>query len=88
MDDRIFSTAVDLTYTYALLSIPPPSDDKKLEFTLPTVLNGGAMWDGEVTADSARAITLEVFATDESASVQVSFMLLVYPHIWTGLWNT
>lgn len=71
VDDRIFSTAVDLNYTYAPLSIPAPTDEKKLEFTLPTV-NGGAIWDGEAVADSARTITLEVFATDESASVQAT----------------
>lgn len=72
VDDRIFSTAVDLTYTYAPISIPSPTDEKKLEFTLPTLLDGGGIWDGEAVASNARNITLEVFATDESASVQAT----------------
>lgn len=31
----------------------------------------GSAWDGESVAEEARKITLEVFAVDESASVQV-----------------
>lgn len=54
--DRIFSTSVDLQYTFS----PLPIDPTKL----------GTLQYDKIAA-SARTITLEVFATDESASVQV-----------------
>lgn len=78
--DRIFSTSVDLTYRFADISINQPKDDKKLEFVVPLEENGrsdGSIWDEEVPV-RARKATLEVFATDESASVQVSSQLFIF----------
>jgi urate oxidase len=75
VDDRIFSTSVDLTFTFSDIKIPAPQDDKKLEFQVPLKEGdegfAGSVWDDSVAA-RARTATLEVFATDESASVQVS----------------
>lgn len=73
VNDRIFSTSVDLTYTFAPISIPAPADGEGKVFDAP--LKGdaakGTPWDGDALAASAREVTLEVFALDESASVQV-----------------
>lgn len=65
VNDRIFSTSVDLAYTFEPFAVPAPGDAKKLafEFVPP--------WDGDAIAAAARKVTLDVFATDESASVQV-----------------
>ncbi|KAF7969942.1 hypothetical protein HWV62_25474 [Athelia sp. TMB] len=74
VSDRIFSTAVDLSYTFAPVPLTAPADEKKVEFAVPeetAELVGGA-WDGVGTAARARAATLDVFATDESASVQAT----------------
>ncbi|KAF9048989.1 hypothetical protein BJ165DRAFT_1343782 [Panaeolus papilionaceus] len=75
VNDRIFSTSVDLTYTFAPVSLQAPADEKKLEFVVP-VQKGeegyeGSVWDDDV-AGRARRATLEVFAVDESASVQAT----------------
>ncbi|PPR02881.1 hypothetical protein CVT24_002303, partial [Panaeolus cyanescens] len=75
VNDRIFSTSIDLTYTFAPIEIKAPSDAGKLEFVVP-VQKGeegyeGSVWDEEV-AGRARRATLEVFAVDESASVQAT----------------
>jgi len=73
VDDRIFSTAVDLSYTFDAITIPTPTDEKKLEFVVPTAIEGlGGVWDAEGVAQRARTGTLEVFAADESASVQAT----------------
>jgi urate oxidase len=61
VSDRIFSTAVDLNYTFTL---PAYGGADKL-----SELDIEAQFDRVAT--SAKEITLEVFATDESASVQV-----------------
>ena len=73
VNDRIFSTSIDLSYTFTPVSLTAPADEKKLDFQVPdgSELVGGA-WDGEDVADRARRVTLEVFATDESASVQAT----------------
>ncbi|CAA7265707.1 unnamed protein product [Cyclocybe aegerita] len=75
VDDRIFSTSVDLTYTFAPLRIAAPTDEKKLEFVMPLQKGeggyAGSVWDEEVPG-RARAATLETFAVDESASVQAT----------------
>ena len=76
MDDRIFSTSVDLVYTFAPVAIPPPTDDKKLEFSISEPVQDGTVWDEKV-AERARKATLEVFAKDESASVQVRCVRLL-----------
>lgn len=75
VDDRIFSTSIDLMYTFADISIVAPKDGKKLVFEVP-VKEGeegyvGSVWD-ESVFERARKATVEVFAMDESASVQVS----------------
>lgn len=67
VSDRIFSTAVDLQYTYTPLKVPKgalasPAADASAQVTA---------WDGDAVFASARAATVEVFAEDESASVQV-----------------
>ncbi|KAF5359654.1 hypothetical protein D9756_002890 [Leucocoprinus leucothites] len=75
VDDRIFSTSIDLTYTFKPFAVAAPRDDKKLEFEVPIQSGAegysGSVWDESVPV-KARKATLEVFAVDESASVQVS----------------
>ncbi|KAK7043983.1 hypothetical protein VNI00_008151 [Paramarasmius palmivorus] len=71
--DRIFSTSVDLTYTFEAIEIPAPKDEFKLEFNVPKEEEGG-VWDTKVW-ERARNVTLEVFAEDDSASVQVGVLL-------------
>ena len=74
VNDRIFSTSVDLSYTFAPVPLTAPADEKKLDFAVPAPsadLTGSA-WDGVATAARARQVTLDVFATDESASVQAT----------------
>ncbi|KAJ3771679.1 uricase [Lentinula raphanica] len=73
VDDRIFSTSVDLNYTFAPIHISPPKDEKKLDIVAPTLdqAQRGSVWDPTVF-DRARTITLDVFAEDESASVQAT----------------
>lgn len=70
VNDRIFSTAVDLKYTFAPFAVPANTslDSFKVadEFSA-----GGTAWEGNAVVALARTATLEVFAEDESASVQV-----------------
>lgn len=61
VNDRIFSTSVDCTYNVAL-----PSKALKAD----SLVNLGI--DFKDIAASARALTLKIFATDESASVQAT----------------
>ena len=74
VDDRIFSTSVDLRYTFGQVSVELPSDEKRLIFGVGN-LNGGATgvypWEDAKVGARSREITLDVFAQDESASVQV-----------------
>ncbi|KAH9939728.1 uricase [Epithele typhae] len=70
VDDRIFSTSVDLSYTFAPLPVPAPADGQGRELVAPA--EKGTAWDGDAVAAAARGVTLEVFATDESASVQAT----------------
>ena len=72
MNDRIFSTSVDLSYVYRPFAVPPLKDDLLLELQVTGEdAKEGTAWEGDTVADSARKITLETFALDESASVQV-----------------
>ncbi|KAI0312236.1 uricase [Amylostereum chailletii] len=71
VNDRIFSTAVDLVYTYSPVSITGHGDGSTLEEANVGKKDGG-VWDDDAVATSVRNITLEVFATDESASVQAT----------------
>ncbi|KAF8799152.1 uricase [Phlegmacium glaucopus] len=75
VDDRIFSTSIDLNYTFAPIHIKSPTDEKKLDFVIP-IQKGekgyeGSVWDDEIPG-RARLATLDIFATDESASVQAT----------------
>jgi len=72
--DRIFSTSVDLLYTFAPFEITAPKDDKRLNFDKEQIEGAGGLgaWEGIKVGESAREITLSVFATDESASVQAT----------------
>ncbi|TBU54785.1 uricase [Dichomitus squalens] len=74
VNDRIFSTSIDLTYTFAPFSIPKPADGEGKVFDAPVSGDAakGTSWDGDALAASTRNITLEVFALDESASVQAT----------------
>ncbi|KAJ7084498.1 uricase [Mycena crocata] len=71
VDDRILSTSIDLSYTFAPVEIPTPKDAGVEEFAVPTSISPGSVWDTTVPA-TARKITLDTFATDESASVQAT----------------
>ncbi|KAF8149115.1 uricase [Crassisporium funariophilum] len=75
VDDRIFSTSVDLTYTFAPIEIEAPTEDSKLSFVIPVQKGeqgfAGSVWDEDVPA-RARTATLEIFAVDNSASVQAT----------------
>lgn len=81
VDDRIFSTSVDLLYAFAQFEITAPKDEKKLELDKEQIKGEGGLgaWEGVKVSESAREITLQVFATDESASVQVSVSNLAGP---------
>lgn len=69
VDDRIFSTSIDLTYTFPTFPISPEFFESDTAGAQEK--GAGTPWDGETVAGSARKITLELFATDDSASVQV-----------------
>lgn len=70
VSDRILSTSIDLEYRFAPVSIPIPTDPKLLDFDIPAY-GTGSLWDALGVAQRARTATLDLFATDESASVQV-----------------
>ncbi|KAI0773016.1 uricase [Trametes elegans] len=74
VDDRILSTAIDLTYTFAPLLVLRPVDGegKVFQLGLGPEEAKGTPWDGDAVAAAARNITLELFALDESASVQAT----------------
>ncbi|KAJ7785155.1 hypothetical protein DFH07DRAFT_864385 [Mycena maculata] len=71
VDDRILSTSIDLTYTFAPVALPSPTDAALEEFVLPADLAPGSVWDAAVPA-RARTATLALFAADNSASVQAT----------------
>ena len=77
VNDRIFSTSIDLTYTYKPISIPKPADGEGKVFEAPLTGDAakGTPWDGDALAAATRDITLEVFALDEGASVQVRVLV-------------
>lgn len=60
VNDRIFSTSIDLSYTFPSISLTSgglAELEPKMDF--------------EKVAEGAKTTTLEIFALDESASVQV-----------------
>lgn len=75
VDDRIFSTSIDLRYTYGEVDVQLPRDEKGLVFGEQNLIkNRGEdvyAWEDAKVGALAREITLDVFAHDESASVQV-----------------
>ncbi|KZV90541.1 uricase [Exidia glandulosa HHB12029] len=62
VSDRILSTAVDLSYEFQAVQVGGEGDVAALE----------GKFQFDKASKSARAATLEIFATDESASVQAS----------------
>ena len=74
VDDQVFSTSIDLNYTFAPIHIQSPTDEKIFDFVLPTQKGEkgyeGSVWDDEVL-ERARLATLDIFATYDSASVQI-----------------
>ena len=82
VDDRIFSTSVDLRYTYGEVGVKLPPRGAH-EDQGPSVFNFGEEtfnksgtgvihpWEDTEVGARARKTTLDVFAHDESASVQV-----------------
>lgn len=75
VDDRIFSTSVDLRYTYGEVAVRLPRDEKRLDFGEQNFDKSGTeevhAWEDARVGARAREITMDVFAHDESASVQV-----------------
>ncbi|KAH9962542.1 uricase [Lactifluus volemus] len=76
VNDRIFSTSVDLRYTYEEVDLRLPRDEKRLDFGEQNLNEneGGQLytWEDAKVGALAREITLDVFANDESASVQAT----------------
>lgn len=68
--DRIFSTSVDVEYRFKDVGIFSPLDEKKSDLVVGRA-GDGDVWDSEGVAGRVRKVTLDVFATDDSASVQV-----------------
>ncbi|KAF8211858.1 hypothetical protein K438DRAFT_1662457 [Mycena galopus ATCC 62051] len=71
VDDRILSTSIDLSYTFGPVDIPSPKDADVEEFTIPAEIAQGSVWDSAVPA-TTRKVTLDTFASDNSASVQAT----------------
>ncbi|KAJ7494866.1 hypothetical protein B0H11DRAFT_2003671 [Mycena galericulata] len=71
VDDRILSTSIDLSYTFSSINISKPSDAGVEEFTVPASITPGSVWDTTVPT-KARKVTLDIFASDNSASVQAT----------------
>ncbi|TFK50264.1 uricase [Heliocybe sulcata] len=72
--DRILSTSVDLEYVFGKVAIPAEfkDADKTLKSFSLTSAGDGDVWDADKAADLARKVTLDLFATDESESVQAT----------------
>ncbi|KAL0063510.1 hypothetical protein AAF712_009607 [Marasmius tenuissimus] len=73
VDDRIFSTSVDLSYTFAPIDLPTPKNEDKLDFAIPVAegQEAGTIWDTSIP-EKTRKVTLGIFAEDDSASVQAT----------------
>lgn len=86
VSERILSTSVDLEYHFAPVSIPIPTDPKLLDFGIPKNIGDakGSVWDALGVAERARTSTLDIFAIDESASVQVreSIVVMTFTLSW------
>ncbi|KZT65882.1 uricase [Daedalea quercina L-15889] len=85
VNDRIFSTSIDLSYVYRPFAVPPLKDDLLLELEVTSEdAKEGTAWEGDTVADNARKITLETFALDESASVQATLYKMAQKIIATN----
>jgi hypothetical protein len=75
VSDRLFSTCIDLSYTFPEMTVSKAGDEEEKQlvaFEMPTLMGCGATaWKGGEVAERVREVTLEVFANDQSASVQV-----------------
>ncbi|KAJ7810303.1 hypothetical protein B0H14DRAFT_3090829 [Mycena olivaceomarginata] len=71
VDDRILSTSIDLSYTFSPVEIPKPTDADVEQFAVPAEITPGSVWDTSVPTN-ARKVTLDTFASDNSASVQAT----------------
>ena len=72
----IGSLALQSTFcipSFASFEITAPKDGKKLDSVKAQIKGAGGLeaWEGIQVSECAREITISVFATDESASVQV-----------------
>lgn len=65
--ERVFSTSVEVEYTYPVVEITD-----KFGSTPEEGVGKDGVWLSEATTKAVRDITLEVFATDDSASVQAT----------------
>ncbi|KAI0247671.1 hypothetical protein BJV78DRAFT_1132750, partial [Lactifluus subvellereus] len=76
VDDRIFSTSIELRYTYGEVDVQLPRDEMGLVFGEQNLnKNEGEdvyAWEDAKVGALARELTLNVFAHDESASVQAT----------------
>ncbi|KAH9955445.1 uricase [Russula compacta] len=76
VEDRIFSTSIDLRYTYGEVAVRLPRDEKRLDFGEQNFDKIGTeevhAWEDARIGARAREITMDVFAHDESASVQAT----------------
>ncbi|KIK34140.1 hypothetical protein CY34DRAFT_49238, partial [Suillus luteus UH-Slu-Lm8-n1] len=70
--DRVLLTSVDLAYTFKPISLRPPADAIKLEFSIPENFTHGSVWNGDAVMICTRNGTLDIFSQDESASVQAT----------------
>ncbi|KAJ7348680.1 hypothetical protein DFH08DRAFT_1000668 [Mycena albidolilacea] len=71
IDDRILSTSIDLSYKFSPVEIPKPTDADVEQFAVPVEITPGSVWDTSV-AINARKMTLDTFASDNSASIQAT----------------
>ncbi|KAJ6483103.1 hypothetical protein C8R45DRAFT_830316, partial [Mycena sanguinolenta] len=71
VDDRILSTSIDLSYTFAPVNLPTPADADVEQFAVPAEITPGSVWDPAVPT-RARSVTLDTFVSDNSASVQAT----------------
>ncbi|KAH9925498.1 uricase [Fomitopsis serialis] len=85
VNDRILSTSIDLEYVYRPFAVPALKDDLLLALEVAGEdAQAGTAWEADTVADSARKITLETFAIDESASVQATLYKMAQKIISTN----
>ena len=72
VNDRIFSTSIDLSYKFAPLRIPAPADGegKVFDLALTPEQAKGTAWDGDAVSAAARGITIEVRERPPATSLE------------------